>query len=53
MTSLPAPAYKFVFEEEGSWQELLWESMTDEDKTAANLAWQKAEFPPVSDSSDQ
>ena len=47
---LATTTYKFVFEEGASWQEVPWESMTEEDQAVAKRAWDKAELPPVSDS---
>ena len=47
---LATTTYKFVFEEDASWQEVPWESMTEEDQAVAKRAWDKAEFQPVSDS---
>ena len=42
---LATTTYKFVFEEGASWQEVPWESMTEEDQAVAKRAWDKAEFP--------
>ena len=50
---LATTMYKFVFEEGASWQEVPWESMTEEDQAVANRAWEKAELPPVSDSTGE
>ena len=47
---LATTTYKFVFEEGASWQEVPWESMTEEDQAVAKRAWDKAELPPVADS---
>ena len=47
---LATTTYKFVLEEGASWQEVPWESMTEEDQAVAKRVWDKAELPPVSDS---
>ena len=48
--SLATPTYKFVFDDGASWQAVPWIAMNEEEQAAANRAWQRAEFLPVSDS---
>ncbi len=37
----------YVFTEEAeNWQQMLWESMTEDDQAEASKAWKASEFPP-------